>query len=118
MNDKFRCLDAGVALAASRSAFRRVTRIDDCPDLFWLDDDAGRERLADFHDGHWHMIGVQAAATILIPLGRHFVMQTLTSPGLWGIESDSDDAYLDQVFAEECDTLVAMLGALGVSVTA
>jgi hypothetical protein len=41
----------------------------------------------------------------------------VTSPGLFGIESDSDEAYLDEVFADECASLAAMLGAIGVTVT-
>lgn len=43
--------------------------------------------------------------------------QTITSPGLWGIDGDSDDGYLDEVFADECDNLAALLQALGVAVT-
>ncbi len=54
---------------------------------------------------------------MLIPRGGHFVTQTVTSPGLFGIESDSDEDYLDQVFADECARLAAMLSAIGVTVT-
>ena len=61
--------------------------------------------------------GIQASANVLIPLGGHFVTQTVTSPGLFGIESDSDEDYFDQVFAEECASLAAMLSAIGVTVT-
>lgn len=35
------------------------------------------------------MIGIVAGADILIPLGPHFVIQTVTSPGLCGVESDA-----------------------------
>lgn len=41
----------------------------------------------------------------------------LKVPGLWGIDADSDDGYLNEVFADECDNLAAMLQALGVAVT-
>jgi len=37
----------------------------------------------------------------------------MQSPGLWGIEDDSDDAYLDETYAEEQSTLWDMLAALG-----
>jgi hypothetical protein len=117
MTTQFRCVDNGAPLTVSRRDFQRVTRIDEYPDLSWLDDDAGRERLDAFRDGSWHMVGIQAAATVLIPLGDHFVAQTVISPGLFGIESDSDEDHFDAVFAEECASLAAMLAAIGVSVT-
>ena len=116
MTNQFRCLDTGTPLTVSRSAFRRVTLIDEHPDVSWLEDEAGRERLTAFRQGYWHMIGIQASAAFLIPLGGHFVAQTVTSPGFWGIESDADGDYLDEVFAEECANLASMLAALGVTV--
>jgi len=117
MNTQFRCLDTGTPLTVSRSAFRRIERIDEYPDTSWLDDAADRERLDAFREGSWHLLGIQAAANVLIPLGCHFVTQTVTSPGLWGIESDSGAAYLDEVYADECESLAAMLRAIGVTVT-
>ncbi len=117
MNTQFRRIDTRIPLAVSRKAFRRVTAIDEYPDASWLRDKAQRERLKAFNEGAWHLIGVQAAATFLIPHGDHFVAQTVKSPGLFGIESDSDDDYLDEVFAEECASLSQMLSALGVTVT-
>ena len=109
----FRRIDTGTPMAVPRSHFRRLTSVDECPDVSWLD---GGERLNAFHEGAWHLMGIQAAATFLIPLDGHYVTQTITSPGLWGIESDSDDAYLDEIFSGECDSLAAMLAALGVAV--
>ena len=88
MTSQFRCLDTGTPLTASRRNFRRIERTDEYPDTSWLDDDAGRERLDAFREGTWHLIGIQASANVLIPLGSHFVTQTVTSPGLFGIESD------------------------------
>lgn len=40
----------------------------------------------------------------------------IESPGLWGIESDSDSSYIDEVFVEECRTLEGMLTELGVRI--
>ena len=117
MTTQFRCLDTGTPLTVARHKFRRVERIDEYPDTSWLDDNSGRERLDAFREGTWHLMGIQASANVLIPLGGHFVTQTVTSPGLFGIESDSDEEYLDQVFAEECVSLTAMLSAIGVTVT-
>jgi len=116
MTTQFRCLDTGKPLTVARCNFRRVERIDEYPDVSWLCDAADRERLDAFHEGIWHLIGIQAAANVLIPLGGHLVTQTVTSPGLFGIESDSDEEYLDEVYAEECASLIAMLGAIGVTV--
>ena len=117
MTTQFRCLDTGVPLTVARQSFRRIERIDEYPDTSWLDDESGRERLVAFREGCWHLIGIQASANVLIPLGDHLVTQTVTSPGLFGIESDSDEDYLDQVFDEECANLAAMLIAIGVTVT-
>jgi len=117
MQTQFRHIDAGAPLTVSRGKFRRVTAIDEYPDPSYLDDEAGQERLSAYRNGSWHLIGIQAAATFLIPHGGHFVTQTVTSPGLWGIESDSDESYLDDVYAEECESLADMLAALGVTVT-
>jgi hypothetical protein len=117
MTTQFRCLDTGTLLTVARRNFRRVERIDEYPDTSWLDDDSGRERLVAFREGTWHLMGIQASANVLIPLCGHSVTQTVTSPGLFGIESDSDEAYLDQVFAEECASLTAMLSAIGITVT-
>jgi hypothetical protein len=114
MNTKFRCVDNGKPMTVRRESFRRLVSIDEFPDTSWLDDEP---RLEAFQDGTWHMIGIQAAATFLIPLGGHFVVQTVESPGLWGIESDSDEAYLDEVYAEECGNLAEMLKTLGVAVS-
>ena len=117
MTTQFRRLDSGPPLTVSRRAFERIERIDEYPDISWLEDESGRERLAAFSEGAWHLVGIQAAATVLIPLGDHFVAQTVTSPGLFGIESDSGEDYFEAVFAEECASLAAMLAAIGVSVT-
>lgn len=117
MTNQFHRLDADAPLAISRSTFRRIERIDEYPDDSWLDNDAGRERLHAFRDGTWHLISIQASATLRIPHGRRVVSKTIISPGLWAIESDSGDEYLDQVFAEECANLASMLAAIGVRVT-
>lgn len=112
MTSPFRCIDTGRPMTIARSDFRRITRADAWSDPPWRDD----ADCAGGRDECW--IGLQAEATFLIPLGNHFVIQTVTSPGLWGIDADSDDAYLDEVFADECENLAVMLQALGVAVTA
>jgi hypothetical protein len=43
------------------------------------------------------------------------VCQTITSGGLWGIESDSDHEYLVEIGQQEVDQLKAILQTLGFS---
>jgi hypothetical protein len=99
--------------------FERIEEYDPDPDMSYLDPDANPEyaaRLAAYHAGAWHCIGIKARATFLIGLGEAAVIQTVESPGLWGIESDSDAGYLDEVFHEEVRTLRDMLAQLNVTV--
>ena len=91
--------------------FERETCSDDSPDVSYLEqecfnDEEGRARLAAFHAGDWGMIGIRAKATIVV---RHSngnsTSYTLTSAGLWGIESDSPESYLADIYAEQCEEL-------------
>src|SRR5438552_12437375 len=46
----------------------------------------------------WSMFGIQAFADVLVPLGdsarpNDWMVQTIHSGGLWGIESDSEQSY-------------------------
>lgn len=100
-----------------------VEESDPHPDLSYLDPDANpdhaeanAERLAAYRSGQWHCIAIKARATFLIGLGDAAVIQTIDSPGLWGIECDSDPGYLDEIFGEETQVLRDMLAQLNVSV--
>ena len=126
MTDQFRMLDhaPGRRTMTVRAAdLERIVEDDPYPDLSWLEPDANpanaeanAERLAACREGEWHCIGVRARAAFLIDLGHGVLIQTVESPGLWGIESDSDPEYLDQVFAEEARTLRGILAQLNVTV--
>lgn len=70
------------------------------------------QRMRDFNDGEWRFVGVIARATIKIPYGADFIVSTLDSPGLWGVESDSGDDYLNEAFGDERATLLEMLESL------
>ena len=61
-------------------------------------------------------IGVRAAVELPIPYGKDRILTRIESPGLWGIESDSGEDYLDSVFQEESNILADMLAELGVTV--
>ena len=72
-------------------------------------------RLAAWRNGEWHFVGIRARATINIPYGANpqcWITSELLSPGLWGIESDSGNAYLQEVFLEERDILLDMIASL------
>ena len=75
---------------------------------------AARER--NYNLGHWGYVGIQASVQISIPYRQGSITHKISSPGLWGIESDSDDSYFNEVFAEESETLIDMLTQLGVKI--
>lgn len=96
----------------------REILFDQDADVSWLEGDrcttdeeraADADRLAAFHAGDWHMTGVRAKAEIRIPHGHDWIVTHLSSPGLWGVESDAPESYLDDIFAEERATLLGML---------
>lgn len=79
------------------------------------------KRMETLNSGWWYFIGIRAEAEIGIegnePSRRyHFegwTFQTITSGGLWGIESDSNQEYFDSVEKEELADLKTQLLALG-----
>jgi len=76
-----------------------------------------KERLDAFNRGEWHMIGIQAKATILIPIGNNsFSIQSIHSNSLWGIESDSDEKYLKEIEQEQIEEVKRYLKILNVKI--
>ena len=126
MTVQFRMIDLapGQRTMTVRAAdIERIEEPDPHPDLSWLEPDANpanaeanAERLASYRAGEWCCIGIRARAAFLIDLGRAALIRTVDSPGLWGIESDSDPDHLDRVFAEEAQTLRGILAKLNVTV--
>ncbi len=103
--------------------FKREEIDDDSPDVSYLEQDCfnaategeenyGFKRIEAFKRGDWYMLGIRAVAIITIARPGHSTTYKLKSPGLWGIESDSDEAYRRSVFKEECNTLQADIEAL------
>ncbi len=78
----------------------------------WIDEDY--ERLESYGD-KWWMEGVRAAAEIYIPAGDSFIIQLIQTPGVWGIESDSEEVYFKEVFSDEVTVLRGMLEKLNVA---
>jgi len=89
---------------------------DDCPDVSYLTQDEFSNRLGEYQKGNFFFVGVRAQCEVLIPMGENtFVTLKLTSPGIWGIESDSSDEYLHEVAEDEKAVLLEMLSKLGAS---
>ena len=68
-------------------------------------------RTAAWYREAWHYIGVVAEATLEFPYGEDAIKKKIRSPGLWGIESDSEESYLQEVFEEEKKILIEMIEA-------
>lgn len=60
----------------------------------------------------WGYVGVVAEAQVKL---NGDLVQTITSGGLWGIESDSGDSYFREVEGEQLDELRTQLQAIGFS---
>ena len=84
---------------------------DDDPDPSYLDQDEFEDRKEEFERGDFSFVGVRAEADVVI----EGVVQTLTSAGLWGIESDSGEEYIEDTALEEYEGLRDILKAVGVS---
>lgn len=91
-------------------AVRVVVEPDTDPDASYLDARELSERRGSYERGEFELLRVHAEAEVLI----EGTVQTLTSPGLSGIESDLDDKDVDQVMGEEWGALRGVLKAVGV----
>jgi hypothetical protein len=87
--------------------------VDDCPEVSFMDS----ERLKEYDAGQFCFIGIKVSTEILTSLneGKDWLINTITSGGLWGIESDSDSTYLKEVEQEEMIELEKTLNGLGFS---
>lgn len=84
---------------------------DESPDTSFLDQDGEEERKAEYERGDFAFVGVRAEADVVI----EGVVQTLTSGGIWGVESDAGDEYLTGFGADEYADLRKILTSIGVS---
>ena len=69
------------------------------------------ERMEAYNRDEWGFIGIRAQADVVIG----GVCQSITSGGLWGIESDSEKSYFREVEREELKQLREILHELGFS---
>ena len=88
---------------------------DPCPDTSYLQQEGFEERLRHAENGIFSFIGVRASCTVYIGIGQkgHTIAQRIDSPGIWSVESDSNDSHIQELFENERSILLAMLDAMG-----
>jgi len=86
------------------------------PDLSFIDtnDPYNKQRLKDYGT-KWQMLGIMATAEIKIPYKDHWILQTISSGGIWGIESDADKDYIIDEAKTELKQLLYILKKLNVN---
>lgn len=108
--------------------FKREEVDEDSPDLSYLeqsyDSDVlnleerdmyrkrDAERIAAYFRGDWRVIGIRAVAIIWVDHGSYKTQYTMESAGLWGIESDNGEDYLNDVYMDQCLELRADIEAM------
>jgi hypothetical protein len=70
------------------------------------------EQIKAFHAGDWSYIGIRAQARCMIVANGIGTYVNIDSPGIWGVESNSGDDYLAELYREECEQLKSMLAAM------
>lgn len=112
MTEQFRCLDN----AKEGVTFEMETPYDEYPDASWLEQEGFEDRLELYRAGTFELMGVRAKATVIVArdsVPSSFAIYTLRSPGVWGVESDSGEDYLNEIYEEEKAQLIAALKAIG-----
>jgi hypothetical protein len=72
------------------------------------------DRMMAYENGHWNMIGIKAVAEVQTSEnGREWLINHISSGGLWGIESDSDEEYKKEIEQEQLAELTDALLAFG-----
>lgn len=71
----------------------------------YIDED--NRRLEQFHNNEICMIGIQAKTEVSYSLNKQGDrrIERFTSSGLWGIESDSEESYLEEIQKEQIEDL-------------
>lgn len=98
--------------AVKLHAVRVIAELDPNPDPSYLEQDEFKDRRAAYYErDEFSLICIYAEAEVWI----EGVAQTLTSAGLYGIESDSEREYFDEIRDQEWASLRNILKAVGVS---
>lgn len=93
------------------NSIRVLVLPDDDSDTSYLDQDEFEDRRGEYRRGDFFFVGVRAEAEVVI----EGTIQTLTSGGLWGTESDSGDEYIEEIANEEYAELRKILTSVGVA---
>ena len=111
--------NAGLAWVSYQKEYRffvssdNYTDVDTAERLKYAEQDL--ERMLRYLSGELSSIGIRAVATFTIPVfGDSTMQQTVASPGLWGIESDSDTADFNEVAREQIIELRHILLTMGI----
>ena len=100
-----------------------VRKIDDCPhDKLQELEESGHpedKALIDSYNEDWVYIGIYAEAEVSYPINPmgHKRLEWLKSSGLWGIESNSDEEYLEDIEREQLDNLREHLEVFNIDVS-
>ena len=71
---------------------------------------ADYERMEQLNNGYFNFIGISAKSEVLTSYnGKDWLINTLSSGGLWGIESDSSSEYISEVQSEQLAELKDVL---------
>lgn len=72
------------------------------------------KRIMEFENGHISMYGIKATAEIYTSNdGKTWLINKVSSGGLWGLESDNTEGAFKEIEAEQLDELKDVLLALG-----
>lgn len=94
--------------------FKKVVVQDSDADASFLEQEGFEDRLKEYKNGDFYFNGICAEVELRIPFGKEtFIIEKLRSPGLWCVESDSDESYIEEVFQDQCGILADMLTELG-----
>jgi hypothetical protein len=92
--------------------------IDFCADISYLEQKEWKDRLEQYQNDEFYFIGILAKAEILIPtnIPNSYKIETISSGGLWCIESDSGEEYFNEVASEQLYELKDYLKTLNVNI--
>ncbi len=99
-------------ITIKRSDIRRVEEPDPWPDTSYLEQEGFEDRKHAYEEEAFYLLGIRAEVEVVV----NNVVQKFQSGGLWGIESDSEPAFLEETFLEEVAALEALLNVLGIRV--
>ena len=101
-----------------------ISTYDDMEPTPWTPDEGEEvrlrmeERKRGWDAGEWNAIGVRACAKLHWTdddSQTSITGPTISTPGIWGVESDAGEEYFEEIYREELHVLGEMLKAMGLS---